>query len=225
MVQDFLGVQLFVRKKGLSGGYNRYRVHQVKGALRHRVEAADAFHLVAKELDPGRQVAAGGIDVEDATAPAEAPRRLHHVFPLIAHVLPSGEQPIEIDRHPLPDDMESGKEIGWGESLLRQSVGRDDNQRRSILAIYPFQHGEGLDSLLNCGRVGGEALIGQGIRLGENVNRGVAAPGEKLLLELLRLLWLCRHHQHRLAQFPVETGDKVGSGGIEHHQPLHPAFL
>ena len=149
---DLIKLLPAVRKKGLLGRDDSYRINEPGGALRHRVEEADALHLVAKELDPGRQLARRGIDVQDAAAATEAPRHLHQALPLIAHVPPAGEELVDIHPHPFGDDVGQGAEVGGGKGLPRQCARGGDDQRRPI-ACALHQEGECLQALLNGGRV------------------------------------------------------------------------
>jgi hypothetical protein len=49
-----------------------------------RIEGANAFDEVAKELDSVREVAADGVDIEDSAPSAESARPSYRFFVLIA---------------------------------------------------------------------------------------------------------------------------------------------
>ena len=79
--------------------------------------------------------------------------------------------------------------------------------------------------MLNCGRVWGEALVGEGIGLGEELNRWlITAPDSELIVKLSCLLRVGGDEQYRAVEVVIKTSQKIGLGGIEHHRPC-PALV
>jgi hypothetical protein len=113
MLEHIFGPRFAQAQRFLCGD-NLNRVNQRCGALRCWIEETNARHLIAEKLDPRRQVAGGGIDVDDAPATTEAPGHLHHVLPLITDSHPPGKQLIDSKLHPLPDSVDCSTKIGRG---------------------------------------------------------------------------------------------------------------
>ena len=85
------------RRQYLMRGRHKYRIHDVPGALRNRVELADAVYFAAPKLNANRHIGAHREYVQYPAATAHKARSIHRGFELIPKPPPQIQRFVEID--------------------------------------------------------------------------------------------------------------------------------
>ena len=138
-----------------------------------RVKDTQAIDFVAKEVDADRRGEVGGPDVDNPAAAGKGARLFNRFGRIIAGLHPVGRHLFQ-PHHPAGAQRAQGEaQLAGRQGLLHQRAGAGDNQWFGAGAtLQGRERGEALLARVATPR---NALIGQGIRLGEKVNRGATS--------------------------------------------------
>ena len=149
--------------------------------LRRRVEQAQAFDAVAEQLDAQRQVVLRREDVDDAAAPAGLPRRVDEGRELVAALDQprAGTAPATACRRRSASRRQPAHLLRRKRGLRQRLDRGDDDGRRSSAASG--QQRQDAQAVAHGFGVGRQALVGERVATGEQVEAFVAAePGRQL---------------------------------------------
>ena len=112
-------------------------IQRRRRALRLRIEFPDRLNLVAEKLKPHRPVCFRRIDVEDAAAPRELPRHLHHIHARVADACQVRQQRLDVDFFAAPQHQGQPRVEGGREQLHRRRFHRRHHNRRLARSDLP----------------------------------------------------------------------------------------
>jgi len=184
------------------------------GALSGRIEDTQGVDLVAEQLNADRRLGGWRENVHDPPPPAEGAGSFYHTHWFIAPGYPLLQKLAQSD--PLPSTQGASRSTillrGKGEEEKcpggdhdqRRCSGREKGRkrRRGDIADQPLQRPQ---PPLNGCRTPGDALVGQGIGLGETQDSlRVWGPCPQFLIELLGPFRLASDEHHRPLQVVME---------------------
>ena len=199
-------------EQGLAGGQQQMAVEPPGGHLRIRVETAQAFQLVAEEVEPQGLVQPAREDVHDRPA--------NGVFALVDHRVGAAVALLlEQQREAFTSDFRAGFELAYAfanaegrEDALEHGIGRGDDQLRLCFA--------GLQAVKRSQPFGTDRQGRTGTVVGQRIPRGKLDDVEFGREEMRRI----GNRPHRSIVGRDEDGaSRAGAREIGHHQRLRPA--
>ena len=201
-----------VLQKHLAGGQQEEGIERAGGTLRAGVEQAQAFQLVAEEVEPQALVEAGGEDVEDRPAYREFARVDYGVRAAVALLLQQLGQALVPDLHARFQLAHRLADAERGQHALEHRIrGGHQQLRRVLLALQAVKRGEPLCA---------DRQRGAGTVVGQTIPRGQFDHAQ-----FGREIACCIRHRAHRAVFGRDE-DRAAFGGareVGHHQRLRTA--
>jgi len=147
----------------LGHGLQPHPVALFRGALGQRIEGADAFQVVAEQVEPERLLGAGREQVDDAAAHGVLAGFTHRLGPTVAVM---GQVTLELFQvQALADSrLEAGlAERAARRQLLDHAVDGGQNQPAPSRRHRFQDPGQGVDAPADDGRIGRQPVIGQAV--------------------------------------------------------------
>ena len=162
-------------RQGFAGGTDHGFGDSLEGALRRRIEGAQAVDLVAEQLDAHRTPDVRGPDVNDTAAPAELARRLNDRCILVPQPDPARQHAVKVEGLTLTHDAQRQPHLSNRQGHLHQAAGRSNGHRCEWGGGSGSGPREQSDQRFKAAlpRLGspGDAFVGQRIGIHEVVDR------------------------------------------------------
>ncbi len=207
--------------QGLAAGADLHAVDAAQGALGGGVEDAQAFDLVAEEVDAHGLGQVGRPNIDDAAAAGECARLFHHVGGVVAGLHPGLRHLLEAQIVAHGERAQGQAQLTRGQRLLHQGAGAGDDNRGDAAAA--LQRGERGQALLARGAAPADALVGQGVGFGKGEDGRPALfdrrqPLRQLRGDLLHDFAARGEEDDRAWAVMIEAGGDKGMRGLK--QPV-----
>src|SRR5882672_3238642 len=178
-------------ERNLARWQQAHLAQPVAGSLRLGVKDANGLDLVVEEVDAQRRVRAHGEDVDDRAADGALAGR-HHLRDLRVARLDQAQAKVLARQAVAPGQQQRVRlDVRRRRQALQQGFERDDDDA----ALERGQFVEDREALRNDVGMRREAVVGQGLPVGESEN-GEVATREESELRLQSIQSACRFHDH-----------------------------